>query len=237
MNSYFYQPKLSDNLSYYYPLQAINLFWTDLHAECLMAVNMNFHIENYWAWDNHNLMKNYWVCIDQPNAISYSSIKKSDFNNQIVSLNNNNSNNASSNGFSIVKRTRKNPLPDIEERLRQLLQLAADGTSLDVTYSTKCVRGLYHGVSARRSKYIGVLRNRNQWQVLINDGKLKKYIGTYMTELEAVVANDFYSIGIKGMNAKTNFSYSHSQVMAMIEQYFENSLQFDPTIFISKYFN
>jgi len=78
--------------------------------------------------------------------------------------------------------------------------------------STKSSRGLHNGKSTRRSQFIGVLRNGKRWQVLINVGKKKKYIGTYAEEKEAAIVHDFYSIGLNGVGAKTNFSYDQTLV-------------------------
>jgi hypothetical protein len=46
---------------------------------------------------------------------------------------------------------------------------------------------------SRRSQYIGVSKNGLNWQVLVNIGLNKHYIGTYEDEIEAAVAYDFYA--------------------------------------------
>ena len=125
-------------------------------------------------------------------------------------------------------------MPSIDENLINLLKLAATGWEIKLHHKDKSGRGLFHGVSRRRSRYIGVLRNKDRWQVLLNEGRIKRYIGTYLTEIEAAIVNDFYSIGINGLLAKTNFSYNKDQVVSMIISYFENNNEFDPSIFVSR---
>ena len=125
-------------------------------------------------------------------------------------------------------------LPSIKDNLIKILYFINIGIFIYLNHSNKSARGLFNGVSWRRSRYIGVLRNRSKWQVLLNEGKVKKYIGTYPTEKEAAIVNDFYSIGINGLAAKTNFSYNSSQIAWMITSYFSNNMQFDPSIFASQ---
>ena len=236
MNSNLYQPTNIDDFGYQCNLYPFGCNWTDLYAQWAAIQSLNLMADCYWVWDEQPLTMNYWNCSDQSNAVSCYAYEQSLLNNQLAAFDYSKQNKIASKDFNIVKRARRNPLPDIDDKLRQLLKLAVDGSQISFTASTKSARGLYHGVSERRSKYIGVLRNREQWQVLLNDGKRKKYIGTYETELEAALVNDFYAIGINGLSAKTNFSYSHSQVMAMIEQYFESNSQFDPAMFASQIF-
>ena len=136
--------------------------------------------------------------------------------------------------YHVQKSLRKTSLPNVDKNLIHILSLINFGREVSFRPWTKSARGLFHGVSTRRSRYIGVLRNRSKWQVLLNEGKVKKYIGTYPTEKEAAIVNDFYSIGINGLEAKTNFSYNKSQVKAMIMSYYGNKRKFDPSIFISE---
>ena len=105
---------------------------------------------------------------------------------------------------------------------------------LQFTHNEKSARGLHNGISSRRSQFIGVLRNANRWQVLINYRGIKKYIGTYVSEKEAAIIHDFYSIGINGIKGKTNFSYDNELIERMINSYFENDKHFDASKFISQ---
>ena len=116
----------------------------------------------------------------------------------------------------------------------KLLKRITANRDIEFISNNKSSRGLHNGTSNRRSRYIGVIKNGNRWQVLINDGRVKKYIGTYKFEKDAAIAHDFYSIGIKGMKGKTNFSYDREMVERMINSYFENNRYFDPLQFSSQ---
>mmetsp|Transcript_37796 Transcript_37796/g.43439 ORF Transcript_37796/g.43439 Transcript_37796/m.43439 type:complete len:80 (+) Transcript_37796:429-668(+) len=69
---------------------------------------------------------------------------------------------------------------------------------------------------------MGVSRNGDNWQALINYEGVKKYIGTFATEKEAAVAYDFYSIVLHCHKAKINFGYDTETVMEMAENYSHN---------------
>ena len=68
------------------------------------------------------------------------------------------------------------------------------------------------GRGKRWSKYRGVSKNGNQWQVLIMLHKRKSYIGTYSTEEMAAQIYDILSIRNRGVKAKTNFLYNEKQI-------------------------
>ena len=65
----------------------------------------------------------------------------------------------------------------------------------------------------RGSKYRGVSKNGNQWQVLIMINKKKRYIGNYKTEEEAANSYDIVAIQNHGNKAKTNFYYSPDEIL------------------------
>ena len=67
------------------------------------------------------------------------------------------------------------------------------------------------GRGKRWSKYRGVSKNGNQWQVQIMLHKRKLYIGTYSTEEMAARIYDILSIKNRGDKANTNFIYSEKQ--------------------------
>lgn len=73
--------------------------------------------------------------------------------------------------------------------------------------------------SRKRSKYIGVCKNGPHWQALISINKKKTYIGTYETQELAAKAYDFYCMLMQSLKAKTNFSYTKSEVESMICSY------------------
>ena len=64
----------------------------------------------------------------------------------------------------------------------------------------------------RGSKYRGVSKNGNQWQVLIMINKKKRYIGNYKNEEEAASSYDIVAIQNHGNKAKTNFYYTPEQI-------------------------
>ena len=64
----------------------------------------------------------------------------------------------------------------------------------------------------RGSKYRGVSKNGNQWQVLIMINKKKRYIGNYRNEEEAASSYDIVAIQNHGNKAKTNFYYTPEEI-------------------------
>ena len=100
---------------------------------------------------------------------------------------------------------KKNPLPMANRKLRRILAKIIEGNFPVITPTHKNTSGKRRNSSGRRSKYIGVSKNNQNWQVLITVANSKKYIGTFLTEKEAAIAYDFYSIALHGAKATTNF--------------------------------
>ena len=203
--------------------------WINLDTLNSLIVSLNTIAESFWIWNNSIAMEDIYqrkeleiskYCEWWVQMIPSSKDKVDYFGlyNPLINVSTN-------------KRSRKTLLPRIDENLINLFNLAKLGQKISFKPWSKSARGLHHGVSVRRSQYIGVLRNRDKWQVLLNEGKIKKYIGTYESEKEAAIVNDFYSIGINGRCAKTNFSYNQDKVLSMISSYFDNNRQFIPSIF------
>ena len=71
-------------------------------------------------------------------------------------------------------------------------------------------------IKQRGSKYRGVSRNGNQWQVLIMVNKKKRYIGTYLTEEQAARAYDRAALQNHLYKAKTNFDYTPEEIKEII---------------------
>ena len=69
----------------------------------------------------------------------------------------------------------------------------------------------------RSSKFRGVSKNGNSWQVLMMFNNNKSYIGTYYTEEFAARIYDIVSIQRMGINAKTNFSYNSEQILRILK--------------------
>jgi len=128
----------------------------------------------------------------------------------------------------ILPRKRRNNLPEVEENLRKLLEKLNEGKLNMIFSSEKGDWNIPNYYSQRRSKFIGVSKNGKNWQVLINVGNTKKYIGTYVTQNEAAIAYDFYSFALHGSKAKTNFTYTWEKLTAMIEGFLEShQINFD----------
>ena len=64
----------------------------------------------------------------------------------------------------------------------------------------------------RGSKYRGVSRNGNQWQVLIMVNKKKRYVGSFSKEEDAAHSYDKVALQNHGSKAKTNFDYTKKEV-------------------------
>lgn len=73
------------------------------------------------------------------------------------------------------------------------------------------------GRSKRSSKYRGVSKNGNQWQVLIMLDKNKSYIRSYSSEYIAARVYDILAIKSKGIKARTNFIYDSFQIKNIID--------------------
>ena len=73
----------------------------------------------------------------------------------------------------------------------------------------------------RSSKYRGVSKNGNGWQVLIMFNKNQSYIGTFYSEKLAARIYDIASIKRIGINAKTNFLYNNKQISRILETYID----------------
>jgi len=73
----------------------------------------------------------------------------------------------------------------------------------------------------RCSKYRGVSKNGNGWQVLMMHKNDKSYIGTYNSEELAGRIYDIASIKRIGFKAKTNFLYKYEQILKIIETNFD----------------
>eukprot|EP00343_Euplotes_focardii_P004125 CAMPEP_0205813654 /NCGR_PEP_ID=MMETSP0205-20121125/18365_1 /ASSEMBLY_ACC=CAM_ASM_000278 /TAXON_ID=36767 /ORGANISM="Euplotes focardii, Strain TN1" /LENGTH=223 /DNA_ID=CAMNT_0053096063 /DNA_START=1 /DNA_END=669 /DNA_ORIENTATION=+ len=134
---------------------------------------------------------------------------------------------------TVRKRKRKNNLPQIEAHIKEVSRLVAEGTLVYLQNTPKNINALTIDNCRRRSQYTGVSRNGRNWQVLVNMGKEKKYIGSYTSEKEAALSYDFYTICLHKMKAKTNFSYTNTLIEHMIENFYSSGNVFDPTQFIN----
>ena len=68
------------------------------------------------------------------------------------------------------------------------------------------------GETKRSSKYRGVSKNGNQWQVLFMNHNKKSYVGSYSSEEVAARIYDILEIKKRGIKARTNFKYNNIQM-------------------------
>ena len=127
----------------------------------------------------------------------------------------------------IKTRKRRNSALDIEECIQSICRLLDNGTLKFIVGKAKVRPPSYETPKGRGSYYIGVSKNGENWQVLINYGKFKKYIGTFSSEKQAAITYDFYSIWLHLTRAKTNFTYNSEIIREMIQSYNSTSKVFD----------
>ena len=70
----------------------------------------------------------------------------------------------------------------------------------------------------RSSKFRGVSKNGNNWQVLMMVNNEKHYIGSYQSEELAARIYDILSIKKRGIKARTNFFYNNIQLKKIFEK-------------------
>ena len=81
------------------------------------------------------------------------------------------------------------------------------------TKNLKKVKNIaFIGETKRSSKYRGVSKNGNHWQVLFLNKNKKSYVGCYPSEEVAARIYDILEIKKRGFKAKTNFKYCNLQI-------------------------
>jgi len=123
------------------------------------------------------------------------------------------------------------PLDDHHSSLIHQIQISA---LKEISPSKKIIRGANKEVTGRRSQFIGVSQNGDNWQVMVNLPNFKKYAGTYFTERQAALVNDFFTISIDGSKACTNFHYTAEHIEMMVDTYHEQDRIFKPKEFLAK---
>jgi hypothetical protein len=71
----------------------------------------------------------------------------------------------------------------------------------------------------RGSKFRGVSKNKNKWQMMIMINQKKVYIGAIKSEMEAAKLYDHVAIISQGLNASTNFSYNGHKIKQILKDY------------------
>lgn len=78
--------------------------------------------------------------------------------------------------------------------------------------------------SKRGSKYRGVSRNGKKWQVQLLGNLRKRYIGSIGSEEAAARIYDYYAIITHGLRAKTNFQYTKTDIVEIMNRFTEDDL-------------
>jgi hypothetical protein len=71
----------------------------------------------------------------------------------------------------------------------------------------------------RGSKFRGVSRNKNKWQMMIMINQKKVYVGAIATENDAARYYDSIAIVCQGLSAKTNFDYNTKKIQQILCEY------------------
>ena len=134
----------------------------------------------------------------------------------------------------IKTRKRRNSVIDIDRWIENIWKCLSNRTLKLIVGRIKLRPYNFETPKGRGSNYVGVSKNGENWQVLINWGKFKKYIGTFKNEKEAAISYDFFSICLHASKAKTNFTYSSTLIAEMVESYDRNTKTFDALRFIDR---
>jgi hypothetical protein len=73
-------------------------------------------------------------------------------------------------------------------------------------------------IGKRSSKFRGVSKNGNQWQVLIMVKKRKRYVGSFSSEEEAARNYDKVALIFHGKKAKTNYFYRFEEIEEILSE-------------------
>ena len=126
----------------------------------------------------------------------------------------------------IKTRKRRNVAIDIDQKVQDVYLWIKD-KSLQFIQGCAQNRTLHDTLKGRGSHYVGVSKNGSNWQVLINQGNQKKYIGTFSCEKEAAINYDFYSICLHMSKAKTNFTYNSDLILELMKCYNQRNKKFN----------
>ncbi|CAI2364378.1 unnamed protein product [Moneuplotes crassus] len=126
------------------------------------------------------------------------------------------------------RRKRKVKELDIREDLQTLRSRIISQDATEFSSSSKKAKSGNKKCLKRRSKYIGVSKNNSNWQALINLGKVKKYIGTFSSQMQAARAYDIYSVALRGEEGALNFDYTAEEMLERIEYFLKHKcIKFD----------
>ena len=72
--------------------------------------------------------------------------------------------------------------------------------------------------TVRGSRFRGVSKNGNKWQVLVMGNQRKQYSGSIRDETSAARMYDRFAIKNLGLRAKTNFDYKRHDLIRIIRE-------------------
>ena len=144
------------------------------------------------------------------------------------------SSNSSEINIGVKKRRRRNSAINLEEYLHWVNESILNKHLKFIPGRLKNKSTSDTSYKGRSSNYIGVSRNGDNWQALINCNNTKKYIGTFSTEKEAAISYDFYAICLHLFKAKTNFTYTSELILEMIDSYDSTSKAFNASQFVER---
>ena len=191
-------------------------------------INTNGVILNAFNINNNSIVKfndvkenMFNIKLNNDNSINGNFMpNNSNLNNNIYNQNNNNSkgNSKKEAESSLLNNSENNNEVKV---LKNHKAVYVNSYLLNSPSSSKNLKKLnkiaFIGKSKRSSRYRGVSRNGNQWQVLIMLKRGKSYVGSYNSEEFAARIYDILSIKYRGIKARTNFKYSSEQIKTILK--------------------
>ena len=163
-------------------------------------------LENYISYKNNdsnfnNIINNLINCKQNDNINKPIIIKNNNKKFENINSNPDSSDSTNNNNIKVLKNNKAVYVnsyllnsPSASKKLKQLNKIT------------------FIGKSKRSSKFRGVSKNGNQWQVLLMYKKGKSYVGSYSSEEFAARIYDILAIKLRGVKARTNFKYSYEQI-------------------------
>ena len=159
--------------------------------------------------------------IPNPKESNKININSNDMKTNLINMNSINNNSFSkSKNFNIIKNINNKCLFDSNKKneikvLKNKKAVYIDRYYLNANSPSRNIKKLKPNKfiigKKTSSKYRGVSKNGNKWQVLIQINNKQRYIGSYLSEELAARVYDILSIKNRGIKARTNFIYNNIQ--------------------------
>jgi len=107
----------------------------------------------------------------------------------------------------------------VKIELLKALKHEQDLNKIIVDAKPKRIHHNIGGNNFRGSRFRGVSKNKNKWQMMIMINQKKVYIGAIQNEDDAAKYYDHIAIISQGLSAKTNFKYSGLKIKQIIADY------------------